>query len=685
MKKTALIIFALIISVNFSYAQESGISVSEKDGKLFTAKDLMQTKRLGDPQISPDGTKLLARIGIPSIAENKINNDIYVFDINGSSKKRIVDNDASDYNARWSPDGKKIAFISTRDGAPQIYVMDYPDGQPVKVTDMENGVANMAWSPDGKYFSFTSDVKLDKFETEKYPDYPAANVRIYDDLPVRHWDHWVDEYYSHLFIIPVEGGEPKDLMEGEKYETPLQPFGGGEEIAWSPDSKEIAYTSKKVQDFETSTNSDIYLVNIESGDTKNITEGMMGFDKYPAYSPDGGYIAFTSQRRAGFESDRIRLMLFDRDDEEITEMTGALDQWVYEYTWAPNSTEIYFTASNEGKVPVYKLDIRDRSWQIFTSGQYKYGSGLAVTPDGSNVIVGRQTFSSPVEFYSIPAAGGDPENITKVNFMDYMMIRSPKVEERWITSTDGAKVHCWIIYPPDFDEYKEYPMITYAQGGPQSMISPYFHYRWNLALMASHGYVVLAPNRRGLPGFGQDWNDAISKDWGGQPMLDLLAATDEMKKEDYIDEDALCSVGASAGGYAAFWLAGNHEGRFKAFISHCGVFNLESMYGSTEELWFPNWEYGGPYWDLKNKEQYETHSPHRYAQNWDTPILISTGEYDFRVPYTQSLEAFTVAQVKNIPSKLIVFPDETHFIAHPQEFLIWSSEFFNFLDKYTKK
>jgi dipeptidyl aminopeptidase/acylaminoacyl peptidase len=653
--------------------------------KDFSAEELMSLKRISDPQISPDGRYILMAIGTPSIVDNKMTTEIYVASIDGSSINKIDADNSVGFNARWSPDGRKIAFLSRRDGSVQIYQMDFPSGIPELVNKLPNDVANLAWSPDGTKLSFTMDVKIDQTIADKYPNYPKANMKIYESFPVRHWDEWLDENWSHLFVIPSTVGEPKDLMPKERFDTPLKPFDGSEDIAWSPDGKEMAYTCKKVKNFAESTNSDIYLVNVETGETKDITYGMMGFDKYPAYSPDGNWLAFTSQERAGFESDRIRLMLYNRKTGEIKELAKSLDQWVEEYVWAPDSKSIYCTATTFGTVQIYRINISDGKWTVLTKGEYQYGHGLGISKDGSTLVAGRQDFTHPMELYSINASSGEAKQITKLNDFNLQVLRKIKVESRQITSTDGKKVQCWILFPPEFDAKKKYPMITYCQGGPQSMIAPHFHYRWNLYLMASKGYIVVAPNRRGVPGFGQLWNDAISKDWGGQPMQDILAATDEMCKEPYVNKNGLCAVGASAGGYATFWLAGNHNKRFKAFASHCGVFDFTSMYGSTEELWFPNWEYGGPYWKKENKEQYDKFSPHQYAQNWDTPIFISTGGNDFRVPYTQSLEAFTVAQVKNIPSKLVFLPEETHFISHPQEFIVWSNEFFGFLDKYCKK
>ncbi len=661
---------------------------------LFNAETLMSLRRISDMQLSPDGKWVLYTLKVPNLKGNNSSSDLFAVRVDSSIFQRVTSHGKTDYNGRWSPDSKQIAFISTRSLTPQIFIKDFPSGDAKQITDIPGGVSNMAWSPDGKYFSFTAEVKLDKTLGDKYPKHPKANMRIYDKLPVRHWDEWIDESYSHLFIIPTDGGEPKDLMKDEKFDTPLKPFGGPEEIAWSPDGKQIAYTCKKIKNFAKSTNSDIYIVNVESGETKNITEGMVGYDLSPLYSPDGKWIAFISLEKDGFESDRRRLMLYNRKTGNIKEITKNFDGWVGEMIWHPDSKSLFFSSDDKGTVKLFRIaaekiqhadkTLSEGEFTVIADGWYNYGDGLGITKDGKTLVFGRQSMVEPLEIYSMSTNGGEQIKLTHQYESIFNSILMPKIEEKWITCQDGASMQTWIVYPPKFDSTKTYPLITYCQGGPQSMIGQRFHYRWNYFLMASHGYILVLPNRRGVPGFGQKWNDAISKDWAGKPMQDIMSATDIMLKKPFIDKKGSAAVGASAGGYAAFWLAGNHKGRYNAFISHCGVFNLESMYGSTEELWFPDWEYGGPYWEEKNKNFYAMNSPHKFAQNWDTPIMISTGENDFRVPFTQSLEAFTVAQSKGIDSKLIVFPNETHFIAHPQEFIIWNTEFFNFLDKHCK-
>ena len=657
----------------------------QQNGMLFSAEIMMMLKKVSGAKISPNGDFAVYTLGTPSIEDNKTNKDLILISLKTGERKKLTDDqNSNEYEPIWSPKSDKIAFISTRSGTPQICTIDTNGKNYQEVTNIAGGVANIQWSPNGKWFSFTSEVKVNKTIFEKYPDLSKINARVYTSLPVRHWDSWEDENFEHLFIVQVDGTGPLDLMKKEPYECPVKPFGESSDICWSPDSKEIAYTSKKVDNYVQTTNNDIFVINIASGETKNITKEMKGAENAPLYSPDGKYLAFKSQAREGFESDKFRLMLMDRATGIIKDISATLDQWVGEMIWAPDSKSLYFSAEEGPVVQIYNMTIEGK-WKVITKGWNNYDGGIDITPDGNTIVAGRRNMLRPHELYTVPTIGGEAKPITFENDAQLSFMKPAIIKERWFKGSGGKNFHSWIIYPPDFDSTKKYPMITYCQGGPQSTISQYFSLRWNLYLIASHGYVVVAPNRRGVPGFGQEWNDAISKDWGGKPMEDILKATDEMAKEPYINKDAMAAVGASAGGYATFWLEGNHEKRFKAFVSHCGVFDMVSKYGSTEELWFPNWEFGGPYWEKKNKSFYKENSPHEFANNWDTPILITTGEKDYRVPFTQSLEAFTLAQVKKIPSKLIVFPEENHWILKPQNQIFWYREFFDFLDTYCKK
>lgn len=675
-----------IIDSGWKYINSFQPSFTYNGNVIFTPELLLSLKRVGHPKVSPDGNYLLYSVGTPNIKENKIITNLFLINLEDNSIEQLTDdpNQKSDY--QWFPDSRKIAFIYTKDGKSEVYSLEIKTKEMKQITATENGVNAFKISPDGNWIAYATDVKIFQTPQEKYPFLNKAKVRMYTKLPVRHWDEWEDEKYSHLFIQPINGGQPIDLMNGEPYDCPDKPFGGSEQFAWSPDSKEIAYTCKKVDNYAQSTNTDIFLFNLDNRRTINITDGMLGYDKNPQYSPNGQWIAFHSMARSGFESDRVRLMLFNRQTKKITELSSKLDQWVGDFVWHPSSDKIYFSAEDGGTVQIYEIFLADGFWRIITTGYFNYDGGLDIHPNGNMIYFAKRNFLRPFEIFSMKTESPNPIQIqlTFENENIYQQLKVVKFEERIIKSSDKNNIHTWVLYPPEFDSTKKYPMITYCQGGPQSTVSQFFSYRWNLFLFASQGYIVVAPNRRGVPGFGQEWNDAISKDWGGKPMQDILDVTDSISKEKYVDSNRRAAVGASAGGYAVFWLEGNHNKRFSAFVSHCGVFNLESKYGSTDELWFPNWEFGGPYWESKNIHIYEKDSPHKYAQNWDTPILISTGEKDFRVPYTQSLEAFTVAQVKGIPSKLIIFPEQNHWILKPQEQILWYYEVFEFLDKYCK-
>lgn len=680
MKKNIYSLLTVLLLITISMSNNlSNLNAKEN----FSAEQLNSLHRLSDIQVSPDGKWILYSLSTPNIEENRSYRDLHLISIDGKEKRQLTASPENEYDAVWFPDGKHILYIVRKNEKSNIIKLNIDTKQEETLYSDEQSLSNLKVSPDKKYLSFTKDLKLRQASADIYPDLAKAKVRMYSKLPVRNWDHWLDETNSHLFIYNIENKSLKDLIEGEQYDVPVPPFGGKEQICWSPDSKEIAYTSKKVFDIAESTNNDVFIYSLQDGSTKNISSQMFGADFAPLYSPDGKWIAFLSQRRAGFESDRIRLMLYERKTENISELSSSLDQWVGQFVWAPDSKSIYLSAEDGPVVQVYQMELPSGKWKIISEGRVNYDGELNISPDGETIVVGRRDMMHPTDIYSFPAKGGAATQLTNVNEETYKNLKPIEIRERWIQSRDRKKVHCWVIYPPDFDSTKKYPMLTYCQGGPQSTISQYFSFRWNFYLMASQGYVVLAPNRRGMPGFGQDWCDAITGDWGGLPMQDILYATDEMLKEPYIDKSKVAAVGASAGGYAVFWLAGNHEKRFSALIAHSGVFNMTSKYGSTEELWFPNWEYGGPYWE--NDEFYNKNSPHKFADNWDTPILIITGENDFRVPYSQALEAFTVAQLKRIPSKLITFPEENHWILKPQNAVLWQREFYDFLKKYCLK
>ncbi len=649
---------------------------------------LWQLQRISDPQLSPDGKRLLYHQRSYDLSGNAGRTQIVILDL-ASGESKTLSRPGSSFNARWSPDGTQIAFLASRNGHPQIHLMDAQGTVVVQVSHQPAGVANLAWSPDGTQFSFTSEVKLDPQVTDLYPDLPQAKARLYDDLLVRHWDQWKEGTYSHLFVMSAAGGEARDLMPGERVDTPLKPFGGGEQITWSPDSKQLCYAAKRVDNPESSTNSDLFLVSVAGGEHRNLTEGMPGYEINPSFSQDGGRLAFQSMARGGFEADRNRLMLRDMASAETSELTVGFDQMVDEFVWAPGGQHLYFSSDRHGTRPLYRISTEGgRAIQI-TEGRYHFGSPLP-SPDGKSLFALRQQTERPFEIVQLPqgfparVSAGEP--VTDVNGEFYARLELPKVEERWFEASDGKRIHSWVVYPPDFDPAKKWPMLLYCQGGPQGQVGQWFSYRWNFHLMAAQGYVVLAVNRRGLPGFGREWNDQISGDWGGQAMQDLIAATDGMFEEPFIDRQRTAAVGASFGGYSTFWLMGHdEEDRFCAMVSHAGVFNLESMYLSTEELFFVNWDLGGPFWSSPEVQaDYRRFSPHRYVQNWDTPLLVIHGQKDYRVPLPQGLGAFTAAQVQGVPSRFLYFPEESHWVLSPQNGVLWHRVFFDWVDRYCK-
>lgn len=680
--KKMIFIFALLF---LNYSIFSQIKLPESQQTVFTPEDMLSMNRLSDPQVSPDGKWVLYTLSTPSIEKNIFSTNLYVVSIDGAKTIKITDSQSKNYHGRWIEGGKKIAFLSTRMGSPQIFTQKFPlEGSAEGQTTIVNGISSFRYSPDGTLIAFSADVKTKQTISDKYPKLRNTNVMSYDALPVRAWDHWEDENRSHIFLMPASGGTAVDIMDGQDFDCPLQPHGGTEDYCWTMDSKKIVYSSKKADKPARSTNSDLYLYDLEAKSTTNLTTSNLGYDKQPLVSPDGKSMAYLSQQRAGFEADKVRLMLYDFATNTAKELTTSLDQWVTQFEWANNSKTIYFSATEKGREPLFKVDVASSKIDKIAGGDYDYASGLGITPDDKTLVLGRTSMQDAVNLFTYPTTSTDSKlnKITDVNAVIDVKRKNIKIEEKWVKTTDGKQMQVWVLYPPNFDAKKKYPMITYCQGGPQGQISNYFSFRWNLYLMASQGYVVCAPNRRGMPGFGQEWNDAISRDWGGQAMDDILSATDAVSDMPFVDKEKLSCVGASYGGFSVFWLAAHHNGRFKAFISHCGVFDLVSMYGSTEEIFFPNWEQGGPYWE--NDEDYKKFSPHNFVKKWDTPMLIITGGNDFRVPYTQSLEAFTACQVKGIPSKLLFFPEESHWVLKLQNALVWQNEFFDWLGKYTK-
>lgn len=537
---------------------------------------------------------------------------------------------------------------------------------------------------------FTADVKLDSTVNDIYPDLPLANARIETDLMYRHWDHWSDFTYSHAFMIGYNDGatqgEAIDIMKGEKFDTPLKPMGGIEQISWSPNSKSIVYTSKKLNGKAAafSTNSDLYLYNLENGITTNLTDGIKGYDMNPTFSPDGALLAWESMARDGYEADKIRLMVQNIATGERKEYTTTFDQNVTNLNWDESGKSIWFISDYHATENIYQLDIASGTITKKTEGVHDYTS---LIPANDKLIATRMSMSMPTEIYAVDKNTGKDINLSHVNQGILSQLKMGKVEERWITTTDNKQMLTWVIYPPDFDPTKKYPTLLYCEGGPQTTVSQFWSYRWNFQQMVANGYIVVAPNRRGLPGFGQEWNEQISGDYGGQNMLDYLSAIDAMAKEPFVDANNLGAIGASYGGYSVYWLAGHHKKRFKAFISHCGIFNFEQMYVTTEEMFFVNWDYKGAYWDTENAAAQRSYgfSPHLFVKNWDTPILVIHGEKDFRIPYTQGMGAFNAAVMRGVPARFLFFPEECHWVLSPQNGILWQREFKGWLDRWLKK
>lgn len=654
----------------------------------LTPELLWQLRRVSAPAVSPDGTQFVYGVRRYDIQANRGNTDLFLMSVDGGTPRRLMDTPASEFNYSWRPDGKRIGFLSGQSGSVQLWEMN-PDGSGRRrITDIPGGISNFSYSPDGSRMAFTRAVKLDETPSERYTDLPKVDARIIDGLMYRHWDKWHDYTYSHLFVADYDAGavgQPIDVMEGERFDTPLAPFGGREQIAWSADGNKIAYTSKKLTGtaYAVSTNSDIYIYDISTGTTTNLTEGIAGYDTEPRFSPDGRYIAWLSMERDGYEADRNRLLVQDLGDGSRKELTVGFDQDVSAPAWAPDGRSIYFTSAVRGTVQLYEVPVAGAPIRQITEGIHNYGGfGIGNGSGARSIIASRASMSAPADIYEVDPVTGSATQLTFANQDLLADVKMGRVVERIVPTTDHREMPAWVIYPPDFDPTKQYPALLYCKGGPQGAMSQSFSYRWNFQIMAANGYIVIAPSRRGSSSLGQAWKEQISGDWGGQAMQDLLSAIDDIAEESYVDENRLGAVGASFGGYSVYWLAGNHGGRFKVFIAHDGVFNLESMYGSTEEMFFVNFDLGGPYWE--NADSYRRFSPHLYVGSWDTPMLIVQGGRDYRVPEGEAMQAFTALQLRGIPSRLLYFPNENHWVLSAQDGVLWQRIFFDWLDRYLK-
>lgn len=606
-----------------------------KDGRM-TPEALWAMGRIGGMNVSPDGKKVVYTVAYYSVPENKSNREVFVMNADGSDNKQITKTGFAENEAVWIKGGTKIAFLCNESGSSQLWEMN-PDGTDRKrLSDYDKDIEGFAFSPDEKKVLFISQVKTVNSTADKYPDLDKATGVIITDLMYKHWDEWVTTA-PHPFVADFDGksiSNPVDVMEGELFESPMKPFGGIEQLAWNTTSDKIAYTSRKKtgKEYAISTNSDIYVYDLNTKQTTNITEENKGYDTNPTYSPDGKSIAWLSMERDGYEADQNRLMVMNLETGEKTFVSKDFDSNVDSYCWSADCKRIYFTGVWHGESQVYQIDLANgNKITPLTEGMYDYASVALL---GDKLIAQRHSMSMGDEIYSIDLTGD--HTVTQLTFENkhiYDQLTMGKVEERWMKTTDGKQMLTWVIYPPQFDPNKKYPTLLFCEGGPQSPVSQFWSYRWNFQIMAANDYIIVAPNRRGLPGFGLEWNEAVSGDYGGQCMKDYFTAIDEVAKEPYVNKDRLGCVGASFGGFSVYWLAGHHDKRFKAFIAHDGIFNMEMQYLETEEMWFANWDMGGAYWEKQNATAQRTfaNSPHKFVDKWDTPILCIHGEKDYRI------------------------------------------------------
>jgi dipeptidyl aminopeptidase/acylaminoacyl peptidase len=650
---------------------------------VMTPEMLWTLGRVAAVGTSPDGKNLLYKVARIDLATEKSNSSYFLMNLDNNqvSPTGILEGRAF---VQWDKNG----LYATKDGE---LTRSTDNGKTwtavsVQVTDAEN----IKVSPDGNWVAFSKPVTAEKvLGTQIYDDVKNSTAQVYTDLNYRHWDAWYEGKVSHIFLASINNPRTpvKDIMLNEPYDSPQKPFGGAEDFVFSADSKILVYVCKKKKgkEYAQSTNTDIYAYEIGDAKTTNWSEGMMGYDVAPAFSPDGKKIAWLSMKRDGFEADKNDIIVLDIATKAKLNLTAGWDETVDGgFSWSGKGNEIYFNAALKGtqqlfsvKVPANLMVRMMPVVEQVTKGDFDI-TGI-VAQNGNNLIISRTDMNHAAELFSVNLKDGKLSALTHVNDAAYAKIKLSDTKLRMVATSDGKQMGVWVIYPPDFDPAKKYPTLLYCQGGPQSALSQFYSVRWNFQLMAANGYIVVAPNRRGMPGWGTQWNEAISGDWGGQPMRDYLAAIDDVAKESYVDKGRLGCIGASYGGYSVFMLAGIHNNRFKSFIAHDGLFDMKSWYGTTEELWFANWDLGGSYWAKPVPKSYEQFNPSNYIDKWNTPIMIIQGGIDFRVPIEQGLEAFQAAQLRGIKSKLLYLPNENHWVLHAHNGLVWQREFFKWL------
>ena len=684
----------------------------------MTPEALWAMGRIGSFNLSPGGKEAVYSVSYYSVKQNKSHSVLYTLNLANGTSRQLTTSVKSEAAPVYIHGGSHIVFLSSESGSSQLWMMNADGTGRRQISRAATDVADFFFSPDEKQVILVMEVPQHHSIEAPEADLPEATGMVINDLMYKHWDTYVTAV-PHPFVAPFDGervGEAFDLLEGEPYECPMLPFGGVEQLAWSPDSKQVAYTCRKKvgKAYAISTDSDIFLYDLATKQVRNLckpayyvapeveadrslqhqavnrpaTDCNMGYDQNPQFSPNGRYVAWSSMERDGYESDRTRLCVLDLQTGEKRYVTEQFESGVNEFCWAPDSKTLYFTGVWHGKTQVYRTDLKGQHVAL-TNDVADYVL-LGLSADGKTLYAKRHSMSQADEVYALQLGKKQAEvrQLTCENEHFYDNLAFGKVEERWVKTVDGKDMLCWVIYPPHFDPAKKYPALLFCEGGPQSPVSQFWSYRWNFQIMAANDYIIIAPNRRGLPGFGMEWLEEISGDYSGLCMQDYLSAIDDLAREPYVDRERLGAVGASFGGYSVYWLAGNHEGRFKAFIAHDGIYNTQQQYVETEELWFPNWDMGSAPWkraaDGQVQKVFST-SPHLYVDRWDTPILCIHGQRDFRIEYTQAESAFTAARMRGLDAQLLLFPDENHWVLKPQNGILWQRTFFRWLDKYLKK
>jgi len=652
----------------------------------LTPEVLWKLGRVSAETITPDGKYVLYGVTYFNIEENNSERNLYKIPLAGGKAQQLTKTTGSEQVIHVNDKTGDLIYLNKG----QLWQLEEGKDTPKQLTDVAGGLSNVQFSPDGKHILFSKNIPLKSIRgADRYADLKKSDAYVFDDLNYRHWDTWFDGTFSHVCYATYSDGligEPIDIMTNEPYFTPQQPFGGAEDLIWNPDGTEIIYVCKKKfgQAYATSTNTDLYAYNLASKQTRNLTEGGMGYDVAPTYSKNGRFLAWLSMDEGGYESDKNNIIVYDQKTTRRYNLTSQWDETVLSYRWSNDASRIWFTAAINGTIQLFEIALHVTSDQVISKGINQLTKGpFDITGINGQyhdqLLLTRTDMNHAPELYTFHIKSGELKQLTTVNNEWNASLASSQVVGRTTKATDGKDLFSWIIYPPDFNPAKKYPTLLYCQGGPQSALTQFYSFRWNMQLIAAQGYIVVAPNRRGMPGHGVAWNQAISGDWGGQPIQDYLSAIDDMAKEPYVDKDRLGAIGASYGGYSVYMLAGVHENRFKTFIAHDGLFDTRSWYGTTEELFFANKELGGPYWQQPQPTAYTDFNPISYANKWHTPILIVQGGIDYRVGIEQGLGAFQLAQLKGIKSRLLYFPHENHWVLQPQNALVWQREFFKWL------